>query len=119
MLASRTRALIAIPLILADGSPNLFVFAHELAYGSAQVRNHCIEFHGGTHRRNLRLPVSILGRNEAAQRLPIADYRQRPTPFQLALQILTKLAYADLFSFHFVYSIPFASQLAPPPLSAH
>src|SRR5271165_6109708 len=106
ILASSTSALLAIPLLLAGDPPDRFVLVHEFVFGGTPGRDHRVKvLSGGTHRLNFGLPASLLSGNEEAQRLPMARYRQRATALQVAREILSKLADADLFGFHIVYSL--------------
>src|SRR5579863_7258200 len=106
MLASSTSALFDIPLLLAGSLSDLLIFAHEFVFGGTPRRDHRVElFRGGAHCLDFGLPVSLLRRNEESQRLAVTGDCQQATTFQVACEVLTKFANANLFSFHIAYSL--------------
>src|SRR5579872_833846 len=95
-----------ISLLLAGCALDLLVLPHALFLGHPPGRDHGVEFPGrGAHGFDFRFAAPLLRGNKEAERFPVASYREQLPAFEVASQILTELADADLLSFHNVYSV--------------
>src|ERR1035437_3437279 len=109
MLASTTRALFGIPLLLAGGPADLLVLVHQLIFGRAPGRDHFIQFSGhGMHGFDFRLTITFLCRNVESEGLAVTCDSQGRTRLQVTRKVLAKFMHTDLDSFHIaslVYTI--------------
>src|ERR1017187_3927955 len=94
ILASTTRALSGIPLLLAASLADLLILLHQLVFTGAPGRDHFVKIlRGGTHRFELGLPASFLCGDVVAERLSVPHDRQRSARFQVARESLAEFAH--------------------------
>src|ERR1035438_4741690 len=106
ILASTTRALPGIPLLLAGSLPDSLILLHQLVFTGAPGRDHVVKvFRCRAHGFALGLPASLLCRNIIADRLSVPHDSQRSARFHVAREFLAEFPYPDLNRFHSVYSL--------------
>src|ERR1035441_585865 len=106
ILASTTRALPGIPLLLAGSLPDSLILLHQLVFTGAPGRDHVVKvFRCRAHGFDLGLPASLLCRNIIADRLSVPHDSQRSARFHVAREFLAEFPYPDLNRFHSVYSL--------------
>src|ERR1035437_2177292 len=88
ILASTTRALPVIPLLLARSLAYSLVLLHQLVFAGAPGRDHFVQvLRGGTHGFEFGLPASLLCGDIVAERLSVPHDRQRSVRFQVAREL--------------------------------
>src|ERR1017187_6921093 len=106
ILASTTRALLGIPLLIAGSLTDPLIFLHQLVFTGPPGRDHFVQvFRGGAHRLEFGRPASLLCGDVVAKRLSAPHDRQRSARFQIVREFLAEFAHANSNCLHVVYSL--------------
>src|SRR5882724_345948 len=106
ILASTTRALLGIPLLLAGSLSDPPILLHQLVFAGAPGRYHFVQvLRGGAHSCEFGLPALLLGGDIVAERLSVPHDRQRSARFQVACELLAEFTYPYLDRFHIAYPL--------------